>query len=658
MIGRQETRLWLVNLAGERTICPTKLVVWLLLGGMVFGLTGCGAGGSGSDGGSTPDELPAEPADEEVGQPDFTFAEDQDPALAAQAFEPDQLLVRALPGADADDLRAAYAQAGAQERSSLAALQLTVLEVEPDQFVAVAAALSENPLFEAVQKNYVYETQRAANDTLFDQQQALTLLNLPAAWDTTVGSSQVIIAVLDSGVAADHPDLADKLTVGWNTVDDNSQTDDVFGHGTEVASVAAAATNNRLGIAGVSWNSPVMPVRVSNEQGQASTRSIAAAMVWAVDHGAKVLNVSFAPLASDRTVLRAARYVRSSGCVVLISAGNDGQAWRSSGSDDAIFVGAVDEQSELAWFSSTGPFVDLVAPGVGIATAASGPASGTASDGGYQLADGTSFSAPLAAGVAALVWSARPQLSPTTVEQILVDTAVDLGPTGRDDLYGAGLIDAAAAVEAALAVTASGAADRDRRSPTISITRPADQTISSGIVLVTAEARDDTDVAQVVLSVDGQPFATDDAEPYRFVINTAQATPGPHTLSCVATDLAGNTSAADNVVIIVESPTPDDQEIGEDAIAPQVIINFPVTGTEVVSQVGLQATATDNLALASATWFVDGRMQRAVRLSGTYRQLAFNWDASWADAGEHIVSIQVVDANGNRSRASVPLIKR
>ncbi|MCP4248040.1 MAG: S8 family serine peptidase [bacterium] len=574
----------------------------------------------------------------------FEFPDDADPAMASLPFVDDELLVRAAPGAAAADLTVAFTEADATVERALPGLELVVLRVEPGSLFSVASRLADSPLLEAVQKSYLYEAEQIPDDPEFAAQDHLERIGLPDAWEITTGSPDVLVAVLDTGVAGDHPDLIDKLLPGWNAYDDNDDTEDVLGHGTSVAGTLAADTDNGEGVAGISWHSPIVPVRISNARGQASSRTIAAGIVWAVDRGARVVNVSFAPLAADRTVLRAARYARSAGALVFISAGNDGLKAKARANNDAVFVGAIDSGNSRAGFSSYGAFIDVVTPGVAIQTTTTT---------GFGRVSGTSFSSPIAAGVAALIWSMRPELRPVTVQEILADTAVDLGESGRDDSFGAGLIDAAAAVAAARDIVER----EDTRAPTVRITRPRDGDVVSRVITVRATATDDEEVADVVLSVDGVAFATDTAKPFRFSMNTGKLSRGLHTLSCVATDEAGNASRPASIQVVVGRSTSSGGAGPTDTIDPVVTINFPVDGAVVSGRAGIQATTTDNVGLAKADWLVDGVVVESARLSGTRSVLNLVWDASRSASGDHLVAVRVTDSAGNRGVASVNLTK-
>ncbi|UCG16663.1 MAG: S8 family serine peptidase [Phycisphaerales bacterium] len=573
------------------------------------------------------------------------FEEDVDPAVADLAFVANELLVRSYPGAEADDLDEAYAAASVVPVEELPELQTAVLRVEPDRLVTAATVLADNPLIEAVQKCYVYQTQAVPDDPRFESQDYLSRVGLPQAWDLTTGAADIVIAVLDTGVSGEHGDLASKVITGWNVLANNTDSADRTGHGTSVAGIAGAASNNGTGIAGVSWASPLMPVMVTEASGQSTSRFIAKGLVWSVRHGARIVNVSFAPLHCDRLVLRAARHVRASGGLVFISAGNDGRFYEAGIRPNAVYVGAVNASNERASFSTAGPFVDLVAPGTSIIA--------PASDGGYSGVNGTSFANSVAAGVAALVWSVRPELRPSTVADILFDTATDAGPPGRDAEYGEGIIDAAAAVAAATDVVEQV----DASAPLVSITAPIANATVSGMVRVSVQATDASDIADVVLSLDGQPTATDTEKPFRFVINADKLQAGIHTLSCVATDEFGNASRPDSVTVFVARSDDGGEGIETDAVPPRVIINFPIDGTIVSSSVGVQATVTDNAGLASVEWLMNGSVQRSQPVTGTYSVVNFVWDASPAAAGSYTITVRATDRAENHSSDTVALIK-
>lgn len=607
------------------------------------GLAGCG-------GSPSPDMSP--PSGGGTSQPGggsgsggAVFPEDNDPLAAQLDSSPGEIIVQANPGASANDLQALFAGSCAKVLQELPQINVSVLEVSPASLDSAAERLAESPFVAMVQKNYQYEASRIPDDERFGSQGYLDNIGLAAAWDMSVGDDQVIIAVLDTGVAPDHPDLVAKLVPGWNVFDDNGDTSDVLGHGTAVASIAAAATDNGAGMSGVSWLSPIMPVRVTNAGGKASSRDIAAGLVWAADHGASVANVSFSPLAADRTVQRAAAYFRSFGGLVFISTGNEGQHTTASGSPDAVYVGAINDSGSAASFSNTGPYVDLVAPGTGIVIASM--------DGGYKTGSGTSFASPIAAGTAALIMALQPELRSGTVSQLLLDNATDAGAAGKDDVYGHGVIDAAAALQAAASVVEAS----DSAAPTVRIESPAEGQTVEGATQVMVAAADDSELAEVVLYVDGAPYAVDDYAPYAFALSGDEFSSGLHTIHCVARDVAGNEAASGNVRVNLLSSGGSPPADCDDA-PPDVTFNFPVDGSEVANRVAIQVTVTDNLGVATIEWRVDGVTVQTSQVAGTRVVDSYQWDAGTATPGAHVLSVRASDLFGGTSTAELQLIKK
>ncbi|MBL9121201.1 MAG: S8 family serine peptidase [Phycisphaerae bacterium] len=284
------------------------------------------------------------------------------------------------------------------------------------------------------------------NDPLLAQQWHLAKINAPMAWSITLGDPAVVVAVCDSGVDLDHPDLAPILVPGYNAVDHLPQTigglvDGLTDHGTEVAGCVAAATDNAIGIGGLGWDLRLMPIRVSNQANDTALLSdIANGATWAVDHGASVVNVSFSSV-DTQIASEAGAYVRSEGGVLVWAAGNAAASLGAIDPATILVVGATDANDGLASFTNVGAAIDLVAPGVGITTTKL-----FTPGGGYASPNGTSFAAPIVSGVLGLVRSANPNLSPAASEFIVTSTAKDLGATGEDNSFGAGRVDAGAAV--------------------------------------------------------------------------------------------------------------------------------------------------------------------------------------------------------------------
>ena len=265
-----------------------------------------------------------------------------------------------------------------------------------------------------------------------------------------------IVAVIDSGVQADHPDLAGRIGPGYDVVQRDSSPQDGDGHGTHVMGIIGAATGNRVGVESVAPGATLMPVRVLGDDGGGSIDDVARGVDWAREHGADVINLSLGsevPLVGagggdsfDAAIRRAI----AAGVVVVAAAGNNGVpvCEQPAAGDGLLCVGAVDKRRSRSFFSSFGTGLGLVAPGGSGATAA-GVSVGedvlsTYTGSRYEELAGTSQAAPHVAGVAALLVS-RGVRGQAAVRRLLA-TAVDLGPPGVDAQYGAGLVNARAAV--------------------------------------------------------------------------------------------------------------------------------------------------------------------------------------------------------------------
>ena len=364
--------------------------------------------------------------------------------------------------------------------------------------VETVRSLSEDPRVEYAEPNYLYYPSLLPNDEFFDLQWHYALINLPEAWDRTVGSDEVVVAVLDTGVV-DHPDLRDRLSGGYDFIssrgnandgdridpdptdpgDDPRQESSSF-HGTHVAGTVGATTVNGDGVAGVTWATRIMPLRVLGTEG-GSNSDIAQAIRYAAglsnasdtvpDSIARVINMSLGGEDFSRTIQDAVNAAREAGAIVVAAAGNEnsGKPSYPAAMDGVISVAAVDATSARAPYSNFGDTIDVAAPGGNARLDtngddfADGVLSTLANDNGefsFVFLQGTSMASPHVAGVVALMLAANPDLTPDDLD-LLIEGAHpetsrritrDLGLQGRDDQFGHGLIDAAAAVAAAVEV--------------------------------------------------------------------------------------------------------------------------------------------------------------------------------------------------------------
>lgn len=276
-------------------------------------------------------------------------------------------------------------------------------------------------------------------------------INAAAAWSLEVGSPDIVIAIIDTGVSNSHPDLNSKFVPGWNTVSDNANSDDsiLISHGSHCAGIAAAVSNNGLGVAGVAWGCKIMPVKVLNFLGGGTEPDVAEGIIWAADHGAHIGSMSLGYPGAGTLLENAINYAAGEGMVLVAATGNTAGAAISAPAkySEVIAVGATDNQDVIASFTSTGPEMSVTAPGVNVYSCWDTLFSPNT----YSWQSGTSMACPHVAGLAGLVWSANPDLARKEVREIIESTAHDLGAPGWDPIYGHGRIDAFAAVQRALA---------------------------------------------------------------------------------------------------------------------------------------------------------------------------------------------------------------
>jgi thermitase len=376
------------------------------------------------------------------------------------------------------------------------------------------------------------------NDPLYfsDFSWSLAMVAAPDAWSTTTGSSNVTIAILDTGVDGTHEDLISQMVPGWNIYNNNSDTHDVHGHGTAIAGTAAASGNNGVGVASVCWGCRIMPVRISDNYGLATYSDIASGLAWAADHGARVANISY-NVTDSSTVSRSASYFQKKGGVVTVASGNSGIFDSTSDNPYVLTVGATDSTDTIYSMSNTGNNLDLVAPGFVYTTMVGG---------GYTVAQGTSAAAPLVAGAAGLLFSLYPSLTPTQVQDILRQSADDLGTSGWDPSYGYGRANLARAVNLA---AASANPPTDSTPPVDTIIAPTQGQNVSNTVSVLISATDNVGVTKVELYVDGVLNGTSATAPFTIKWATRKVKPGMHTLKSKAYDAAGNAGASSPLTV-------------------------------------------------------------------------------------------------------------
>jgi uncharacterized repeat protein (TIGR02543 family) len=276
-------------------------------------------------------------------------------------------------------------------------------------------------------------------DKFINEQYALNLMGTKEAWNITVGISSVKVAIIDTGIDINHEEFTGRISpFSYNSVTEKvgiEHVRDDFGHGTMVAGIIGATKDNGKGIAGIAQNIELLVIKANNPNlGTFNDTSIIDGIYYAVNQGAKIINLSLGGSSRNQVMINALIYAEENGVLVVAASGNDGALGVKypAAYDQTVAVSAVDQNQTLTSFSNFGEQIDLSAPGNQIIT--------TAMNNGYVTSSGTSFAAPQVAGVAALMYSYFGNISLDEVKSRLYMTAIDLGSYGKDDYYGHGMV--------------------------------------------------------------------------------------------------------------------------------------------------------------------------------------------------------------------------
>lgn len=544
-----------------------------------------------------------------------------------------RLLVQPRVGAPQAEVLGAIARGGARLEKILDRANVHVLQVPEAAIDQVSAALTNSGLFTYVEPDFVAHTGATSvipNDPDYPSQWHLTSINAPTAWGITTGGATVTIAVVDSGVDSTHPDLTSKLVAGWNFVNGTSNTADDYGHGTAVAGAAAAATDNGTGVAGVAWNTKIMPLVVLDSTGSASYSNIASAIQYAADHGARIINVSLGGSSASSTLQNAVNYAWNKGSIVFAAAMNNSSStpYYPAACTYVISVSATEPAGTLASFSNYGSSIDLAAPGDNILTTMQG--------GGYGSWYGTSFSSPIASAVGALVLSVQPGLSASALVTLLENNADALGGyTGWNEYFGYGQVDAYKAVLAA------GTVVTDTTPPSVSITSPTGGATVAGTIQVQGTATDNVGVTGIQFSVDGQVLSSPASSPFAISWNAGNYANGSHTLEVTATDAAGNVGTASVSVTVSNTAV-------KDTTPPTVSITSPVASAYIAAatnNVTISASASDNVAVSQVSFYIDN----ILKCTDTTAPYSCVWNTKKTSVGAHTIKVTAWDGAGNNA---------
>jgi len=541
-----------------------------------------------------------------------------------------------------------------------------VLKPGVDNATAIAQ-LSQDPRIEYVHSDHYVHAFAIPNDPSFpiqwglhntgqaEPQGAGTVhadIHAPLTWDMTTGSTNVIVAVIDTGIDYTHPDLQNNMWVNAgeipnNGIDDEGDgfVDDVYGvnfstspntgdpmddngHGTHVAGIIGMEGNNNTGATGVNWHVRLMALKFLDKNGQGQTSDAIQAFIYAQAHGVKVINCSWGGTTFDQGLQDAITNAHNAGIVVVAAAGNnnsgnchDRTLYYPANMNHVIAVAATNNKDTKACFSVEGTGISMGAPGVDIySTFASTPSSPN-----YQYLDGTSQAAPHVAGVAALIFSVAPTLTPAQV-RLAMENNVDV-PAGWDTVHwGHGRLDAFQAVRSVF----------DTTPPTVQITAPTTGSTVSGTVTVTATASDDHAIGRVEFEIDGVLKATVSTAPYQFNWDTTLYTNATHHVKATAFDIATNTAISTVAVTVLNG-------------SPTVAFTNPLDSQVLSGTVNATATASGTGGIRRVEFYLDGTLIK----TATTAPYGFTLDTKPSANGPHTLLAKAFDGVGNNNSASI-----
>jgi hypothetical protein len=347
----------------------------------------------------------------------------------------DALLVRFAEGTTDSTAAAVLAAAGGTAVGRIDQLRtIVVAPLTGRDRGAVQRALSTSKNVASVEADGVAHLTLTPDDTYWSQEWYATKVHTDRAWNITTGTGGPVIAVVDSGVQPSQPDLLGRVIAGYDFVNSDSVPNDDLGHGTKVSGVLAGLGNNALGVAGTCWDCRILAVKVADSAGNVTFSNGAAGIVYATDHGAKVINMSWGKTSANATLQAAVNYANSHGVVLIAAAGNEGNQAKfyPAAYAGVISVAATTETNTLYSWSTRGSWVKLAAPGCTYTSFKN------ATWGSFC---GTSASAPIVAGIAGLILAYKPDATQAQIEDAILSTTVAISVN-----IGGGLVDAYNAV--------------------------------------------------------------------------------------------------------------------------------------------------------------------------------------------------------------------
>jgi thermitase len=484
------------------------------------------------------------------------------------------ILVRFKTTPSRQALQQLNAAFGATVTGTISGIGVTHLKVTPEKQFALLDNLRQRSDVQFAEFDSYVQALVTPNDTYYSTayatshygtmaQWAPQAVSAPTAWGITGGSQSTVIAVVDTGVDDTHPDLASKIVGEYSVIGGSAK--DQFGHGTHVAGIAAAATDNDLGIAGICWNCSILSVKVLNAQGSGTVSDVASGITYAAQHGARVINLSLGGGSHTQTIDSALNYAMANNALPVCAMGNNGSGYNPPEPGywySCLTVIATDQTGARASFSNYGVQADVAAPGVAVLSTMPTYPVTLNSYGFYENYDalsGTSMATPMVSGIAGLVFSVNPNLTPAQVKGI-IEASAGNGAAWTNQLA-FGLVNAATAVAKAI--------NSDMAAPIANVLLPVSGSTVSGVITVQAAPTDDSTVHHVdIIQNDSrlmQPLVGVSTSNCTTKKNCTTAPAwtlywpstvlwnGSQTVSAIATDIFGWTSSPQSISFTIQN---------------------------------------------------------------------------------------------------------
>lgn len=608
------------------------------------------------------------------------FVEKHDLRLVGgPSWVPDEIIVKFKAGVSEEAVRHTNQLHGTSVLSVSKRGQFMRLRIPRNSSAKeMVAVYKRNPNVEYAEPNFIARALMVPNDPYYSYQwhmdnPAYGGIHMQSAWNIQTGAPSVIVAIVDTGVAYEDygrryrqaPDLAETSFVpGYDFVNNDTHPNDDEGHGTHVTGTVAQSTNNGLGVAGIAFHTSIMPVKVLNSAGSGTYANIADGIYFAADNGASIINMSLGGSSPSTTLENAVAYAYAKGVTIVCAAGNEYQngntpLYPAAFDDYCIAVGATRYDETRAYYSNTGSYLDIAAPGgdLNVDQNHDGYGDGVLQqtfgmqprDFGYYFYSGTSMAAPHVSGVAALL-IANGVSGPDNVRDALEATAEDKGPAGWDAEYGWGIVDAAAALaysstpEHDVAVTGISApatvVQGSLAQISVDVADPGD--FGETFTVSLNDLTDSSNLGSQIISL-----IAGGADTLYFNWDTASSSLGDHTLEAVAEQVTGESNTDNNssqTVVNVQVETHDVAITAIDAPSSATVGTVVPVNVTAANEGTSSETTTVSLTDTTTTSLIGS--QSVSLAPGESQTIAFDWNTVAESTGDHVLAAEASQVSG------------